>query len=246
MKKFEFISSLAEQTAKEVVEKEENWKKYLNTASRLYKYSFSDQLLIYAQRPDATACASIEIWNEKMHCWVNRGAKGIALIDEEGHRFSKLRYVFDISDVHKAKNIGRFPRLWEMQKKHEDKVLYQLEQVYGETNKYTGFIDRIREIAVRISEECYPEMMGELEGVKEGSELEKVDEKTLSTKLRVTLADSIAYGVLKRCGVAESILADEMSFPYIHEFNTVETLSQLGCYVSDLTKPILMEIGNTI
>ena len=73
MKKFEFISSLAEQTAKEVVKNEESWKKYLNTASRLYKYSFSDQLLIYAQRPDATACASIEIWNEKMHCWVNRG-----------------------------------------------------------------------------------------------------------------------------------------------------------------------------
>ena len=87
---------------KEVARNEESWKKYLNTASRLYKYPFKDQLLIYAQRPDATARASIEIWNEKMHCWVNKGAKGIALIDEEGNTHSGLRYVFDISDVHKA------------------------------------------------------------------------------------------------------------------------------------------------
>ena len=114
MRKYDLISALSAETSKEVARNEESWKKYLNTASRLYKYPFKDQLLIYAQRPDATACASIEIWNEKMHCWVNRGAKGIALIDDEGNTHSGLRYVFDISDVHKARRIGRFPQLWEM------------------------------------------------------------------------------------------------------------------------------------
>ena len=246
MKKYDLISAMAEHTAKEVVRNEEEWKGYLNTASRLYKYPFKEQLLIYAQRPDATACASIEIWNEKMHCWVNKGAKGIALIDEEGHRFSKLKYVFDISDVHKAKRIGRFPHLWEMQEDYEDKVLDRLESIYGETDRESSFVDRIREIAVRISEDCYPEILSDLEYLKEGSYLEELDELNLSVRLRVTLADSIAYTVLKRCGVAESVLTEEMSFPYIHEFNTVETLSQLGSNVSDLSKPVLMEIGKTI
>lgn len=115
MRKYKLISALAEKTAKEVVRNEESWRRYLNTASRLYKYLFKEQLLIYAQRPDATACASIEIWNEKMHCWVNKGAKGIALIDEDS--FSGLKYVFDISDVHKARRIGRFPNLWEIREK---------------------------------------------------------------------------------------------------------------------------------
>ena len=116
MRKYKLISALAEETAKEVVRNEENWRRYLNTASRLYKYPFKEQLLIYAQRPEATACASIEIWNEKMHCWVNKGAKGIALIDEDS--FSGLKYVFDISDVHKARRIGQFPNLWEMREEH--------------------------------------------------------------------------------------------------------------------------------
>ena len=246
MKKYDLISAMAEHTAKDVVRNEEEWKRYLNTASRLYKYPFKEQLLIYAQRPDATACASIEIWNEKMHCWVNKGAKGIALIDEEGNRFSKLKYVFDISDVHKAKRIGRFPHLWEMQEDYEEKVLDRLESIYGETDRESSFIDRIREITVRVSEECYPEILSDLEYLKEGSYLEELDELNLSVRLQVTLADSIAYTILKRCGVAESVLAEEMSFPYIHEFNTVETLSQLGSYVSDLAKPILMEIGKII
>lgn len=101
MRKYDMISELAEATAKDVVRNEESWRRYLNTASEIYKYPFKDQLLIYAQRPDATACASIEIWNEKMHCWVNKGAKGIALIDDDTN--TGLKYVFDISDVHKAR-----------------------------------------------------------------------------------------------------------------------------------------------
>lgn len=133
MRKYKLISALAEETAKEVVRNEESWRRYLNTASRLYKYPFKEQLLIYAQRPDATACASIEIWNEKVHCWVNKGAKGIALIDEDS--FSGLKYVFDISDVNKARRIGRFPNLWEMRDEHIEAVISRLEKTYRDTDK---------------------------------------------------------------------------------------------------------------
>ena len=244
MRKYDMISGLAQYTAKEVVRNEENWRKYLNTASRLYKYSFKDQLLIYAQRPDATACASIEIWNEKMHCWVNKGAKGIALIDDD--TYSGLKYVFDISDVHKARRIGRFPNLWEMKEEHTEAVLDRLESIYGETDAQAGFTDRIREIAGRIAEECYRELVMDMEYLKEGSFLEELDELNIEVRIRETLADSIAYTVLKRCGMEEKELAEEISFPYIHDFNTVETLSQLGSNVSDLSKPILMEIGKAI
>ena len=244
MRKYKLISALAEETAKEVVRNEESWRRYLNTASRLYKYLFKEQLLIYAQRPEATACASIEIWNEKMHCWVNKGAKGIALIDEDS--FSGLKYVFDISDVHKARRIGQFPNLWEMREEHMEAVISRLEKTYGDTDREAGFVGRIREIAGRIAEDCYKELASDMEYLKEGSFLEELDELNVEVRIRETLADSIAYTVLKRCGMAESELAEEINFPYIHEFNTVETLSQLGSNVSDLSKPILMEIGKAI
>ena len=246
MRKYDLISSLSAETSKEVARNEESWKKYLNTASRLYKYPFKDQLLIYAQRPDATACASIEIWNEKMHCWVNKGAKGIVLIDEEGSPYTGLRYVFDISDVHKARRIGRFPQLWEMKEEHQEAVLDRLEGIYGDTNKEAGFTDRIREIAARIAQDCYGELASDMEYLKEGSFLEELDELNIAVRVRETLADSISYMVLKRCGIDDADLAEEIQFPYIHEFNTVETLSHIGDSISDLSKPVLMEIGKAI
>ena len=246
MRKYDLISALSEETAKRVTRNEESWKQYLNTASRIYKYQFKDQLLIYAQRPDATACASIEIWNEKMHCWVNKGAKGIALLDEEGSPYTGLRHVFDISDVHKARRIGRFPRLWEMKEEHQEAVLDRLEQIYGDTSKESRFEDRIREIAFMIAEDCYQELTSDMEYLKEGSFLEELDELNIGVRIRETLADSIAYTVLKRCGMDDEELSEEIQFPYIHEFNTVETLSHIGDNISDLSKPVLMEIGRAI
>ena len=171
-----------------------------------------------------------------MHCWVNKGAKGIALIDEDS--FSGLKYVFDISDVHKARRIGRFPNLWEMREEHMEAVLSRLEKTYGDTDREAGFVGRIREIAGRIAEDSYKELASDMEYLKEGSFLEELDELNVEIRIRETLADSIAYTVLKRCGMEESELAEEINFPYIHEFNTVETLSQLGSNVSDLSKPI--------
>ena len=105
--------------------------------------------------------------NEEMHCWVNKGAKGIALIDEDS--FSGLKYVFDISDVHKARRIGRFPNLWEMREEHREAVLSRLEQTYGDTDREAGFVGRIREIAGRIAEDCYKELASDMEYLKEGS-----------------------------------------------------------------------------
>lgn len=151
MRKYDFISALAQETATEVVKNRDEWMKYLTTAARLYKYPFNEQMLIYAQRPDAIACASLETWNEKMNCWVNRGAKGIALIDTDSER-PRLKYVFDVSDVHKARRIGRDPYLWELKEEHKAPVLAQLEKTYGATDVNIPFEERIREIADRIAQ----------------------------------------------------------------------------------------------
>ena len=161
MTKYQTISALAEYTARNVAQSEENWKHYLTTAARLYKYPFNEQMLIYAQRPDATACASLETWNEKMNCWVNRGAKGIALIDTDSER-PRLKYVFDVSDVHKARRIGRDPYLWELKEEHKAPVLAQLEKTYGATDVNMPFEERIMEIADRIAQDYYEELLPEL------------------------------------------------------------------------------------
>ena len=244
MRKYKMVSALAEETAKEVVRNEENWMRYLNTASRFYKYPFKEQLLIYAQRPDATACASIEIWNQKMHCWVNRGAKGIALLDEETH--SGLKYVFDISDVHKARRIGRFPNEWKMRDEHIDTVMKRLERIYGETDKDSGFIGRIREIAGRMASDYAGEIAANIQYSVKGSFLEDLDDLNLEVRIRETLADSITYMVLKGCGLDEKEIAEEASFPYIHDFNTIGVLSHLGENVAEMSKAMLLEVGRAV
>ena len=244
MRKYKMVSALAEETSKEVVRNEENWMRYLNTASRFYKYPFKEQLLIYAQRPDATACASIEIWNQKMHCWVNRGAKGIALLDEETH--SGLKYVFDISDVHKARRIGRFPNEWKMRDEHIDTVMKRLERIYGETDKDSGFIGRIREIAGRMASDYAGEIAANIQYSVKGSFLEDLDDLNLEVRIRETLADSITYMVLKGCGLDEKEIAEEASFPYIHDFNTIGVLSHLGENVAEMSKAMLLEVGRAV
>lgn len=244
-RKYDTISALAERTAKEVVKNEENWKTYLNTAARIYKYPFQEQMLIYAQRPDATACASIEIWNGKMNCWVNKGAKGIALIDEDAP-VPRLKYVFDVKDVHKARRIGRDPYLWEFRPEQEEAVLTRLERIYGETDQEKMFAGRLLEIAERISEDCYQEIAADLSYLTEGSFLEGLDEYSMEVHLRETLKASISYTLLTRCGVDVETYGDSLNFEFIHEFNTVPVLAQLGNSVTELSKPILMEIGKAV
>ena len=243
--KYHYISALAEMTAADIVKNENEWTRFLTTAARLYKYPFNEQMLIYAQRPDATACASLETWNEKMNCWVNRGAKGIALIDTDSER-SRLKYVFDVSDVHKARRIGRDPYLWELREEHKAPVLAQLEKTYGATDVNMPFEERVMEIADRIVQDYYEELLPELNYVKEGSFLDDLDELNLGIRWRETLASSISFTLLSRCGADMDLWKDDMNFEYIHEFNNTKSLAVIGNATTEMCKPLLMEIGRTI
>ena len=245
MTKYVKISVLARETAKKVCRGREQWIRYLDVASRLYKYPFEDQLLIYAQRPDATACASLEMWNERMFCWVNRGAKGIALIDGESER-PKLRYVFDVSDVHKARRIGKDPFIWHLREEHKEVVLAELEHIYGSTNDSLPFENRIYEIAERIAEDFYEEAVDEVIEEAANSFLEDLDGDAVAVRVREMLVQSVSYTILKRCGCDMTEFADDLTFDYIHEFNTLRTLSVLGSTTSELCEPVLIRIGRTI
>ena len=245
MTKYVKISVLARETAKKVCRGREQWIRYLDVASRLYKYPFEDQLLIYAQRPDATACASLEMWNERMFCWVNRGAKGIALIDGESER-PKLRYVFDVSDVHKARRIGKDPFIWHLREEHKEVVLAELEHIYGSTNASLPFENRIYEIAERIAEDFYEEAVDEVIDEAANSFLEDLDGDAVAVRFREMLVQSVGYTILKRCGCDMTEFADDFTFDYIHEFNTLRTLSVLGSTTSELCEPVLIRIGRTI
>lgn len=244
--KFVKISELAQETAKKIVQDRESWMHYLDTAARLYKYPFQEQLLIYAQRPDATACASIELWNSKQfNCWVNKGAKGIALIDEDSPR-PALKYVYDISDVHKARRIGRYPYIWTMRKEHQPAVIERLEKIYGSTDHDKNFSSRVMELADRIAEDSVGDAMEELAYLTDGSYLEGLDEHSIRVHLRDSLQASVAYTLLRRCGEDVSLYTEDMNFEYLQAFNTLPVLSVLGSYTTELCKPVLMEVYKTI
>lgn len=240
-RKADYISMLAEETAKDIVKNEVEWKRYLNTVARLYKYPFQEQVLIFAQRPGATACASSDIWNEKMNCWVNKGAKGIALIDEDVP-FTRLKYVFDVADVHKARRIGRDPYLWQMREEHETAIMERLEKTYGATDAELSFADRLLEIARRIVFDTYEEIAGDLFYLAEGSFLEGLDEYSMKVHLRDTLLASISYTLLTRCGLDADAYSEDMNFEYIHEFNTLPVLSQYGVELDSLTGRIAKQL----
>ncbi|HCG86726.1 MAG TPA: hypothetical protein DEW33_09605, partial [Lachnospiraceae bacterium] len=246
MRKYDFISTLAQETAKEIVRNRNAWMQYLTTAGRLYKYPFREQLLIYAQRPDATACAPIEVWNERMHCWVNKGAKGIALIDEDRAPRKRLKYVFDVSDVHAARRIGRYPERWEVHEEHKTDVIKRLEQIYGGTDETKPFENRLIEISRRIAEDYYEEVLPDLQYMIEGSFLEGLDEQNIGIRFRETLADSISFTLLSACGADVVEYESALAFDFIHEFNSLDTLGVLGDAANELAKPVLLEIGRTV
>ena len=172
------IRGLAEYEAKAVTSSPRDWMKYLDTAAKLYRYSFPDTLLIHAQRPDATACASLELWNEKMNRWVNRGAKGIALIDDTGPR-RRLRYVFDISDTHMVRG-GRTPNLWRIEDAQKEAVLDHLADAYGLAEGDTADLNfALSAIAYQLTGENLEEAMDGLLYETEGTFLEGLDEDTI-------------------------------------------------------------------
>ena len=246
--KYEQISKLADDISAQIASNPEEWKKYLTTASRIYKYPFKDQVLIYAQRPDATACASIEIWNKNMNCWINRGAHGIALIDGKAQTGGKLRYVFDVSDVHKAKN-GRDPGLWVMQKEHESAVIEQLGKIfdYDKKDDSISFEEQIAELSKKVVNNNMVNWLPDFEKTVNSSEVLR-NLPSLKRRARIgnLLSASIAYSILSRCNADISKVSDKMNFSHISEFSSLETITLLGDTVSNITKPILMEIGRAI
>ena len=242
-RKYDEIKWLAQATAQELSADKEEWKGFLTTAGRLYRYPFMDQLLIYAQRPDATACAELETWNQKMNCWVNRGSKGIALLDESSGR-PRLRYVFDVSNVHPGWNVGRLPYIWQVRERNEQAVLNRLENTYGKTDDSRPFGDRLVELSYRIADDYYGDVLPELKDRLNDSFLYGYDDLNLELRLQETLRESIAYTLLTRCGVDTELY--DFDFRYLHEFSDVKTLSVLGSAVSEMTEPVLMEIGRAV
>ena len=242
--KFYEVKALVTEYSSRIVSSEEEWKSYLRSVGHIHKYPFREQLLIYAQRPDATAVASMEIWNERMGCWINRGSTGIALIEDEATR--KLKYVFDVKDVHVGRFGGRKPNLWEMVPGAEGLVLERLEGIYGSTNPNSSFSDRIKEISRRISEDVVPDI---LEGLSDedlqGSNISHLDGDSILSHLTDTLSASMSYVILSCCKAPSEDL-DSVSFPYISEFNSSKALTVLGTTMQAQVAPVLNEIGKAV
>ncbi len=239
------IRGLAEYEAKAVTSSPRDWMKYLNTVAKLYRYSFPDTLLIHAQRPDATACASMELWNGKMNRWVNRGAKGIALIDDTGPR-RRLKYVFDISDTHMVRG-GRTPNLWRIEDAQKEAVLDHLADAYGLTEGDTADLSvALSAIAYQLTGENLGEAMDGLLYETEGTFLEGLDEDTVRVEFRRLLMDSAFYTLAVRCGLDPMEYLEEEDFSGITDYNALPVLTFLGNAVSQLVEPVLVDIGRTV
>ena len=245
MSKLQDIRNLIQEHAVSVSSSPGDWMDYMDTASRLYRYSFSDQLLIHAQRPDATACASLELWNEKMLRWVNRGARGIALFDETWQN-TKLRYVFDISDTHMVAG-GRSPYLWQMQEHQREEILTHLEEVYGLEEKDTATLqDVLMAVAREMVSDNLEEYLDGLEYAVENTYLEDLDEVTIRSDFRQLVTDSVYYMLSRRCGIEPMELLEEEDFMHITDYNHLSALTFLGNAVSQLSESILIDIGRIV
>ena len=245
MSKLQDIRNLVQEHAVLVSSSPGDWMDYMDTASRLYRYSFSDQLLIHAQHPEATACASLELWNEKMFRWVNRGARGIALLDETGQH-TRLRYVFDISDTHMVAG-GRSPYLWQIQEHQREEILTHLAEVYALEEKDTATLqDALMAVAREMVSDNLEEYLDGLEYAVEGTYLEDLDEVTIRSDFRQLATDSVYYLLSRRCGLDPMELLEEEDFMHITDYNRLSVLTFLGNAASQLSESILIDIGKTV
>ena len=242
--KYQHMAALAEHTAREITGKPVRWLSFLNTAASVYKYPFSDQLMIYAQRPDTPACATMEVWNRKMNRWVNRGARGIALIDDSGPR-GKLKYVFGIRDTHLGR-FGKTPYLWRLKEEHTDAVRDHLIDAYGLDADTQYLRDALIETARQSVMENLDTYFADFRTAVEGSFLEELDELNQLVRFRETLINSVQYMLLYRCGLEPENTFDTEDFSFITDFNTLAAVSQIGFATSEIAKPILIDIGREI
>lgn len=235
------IRELAQQNARYVSNSPQDWMSYLDVAARLYRYSFTDALLIHAQRPDATACAEMELWNQKMSRWVNRGAKGIALLDDTGPR-TRLRYVFDIADTHLVRG-GRTPLLWNLDShEHEQTILDHLADTYG-LSQTDSMNTALLELAQQLTADNLDEAMDGLAYEVADTFLEELDEDNIRVRFRELMTNSIFYTLSRRCGQEPMDVLDDDDFIRIVDFNKLPVLSFLGNAVSEQCEAVLFDIG---
>ena len=245
MAKLQEIQYLADDEAKKISSSPRDWMGYLDMAAKLYRYPFSDTMLIHAQRPGASACAYLEDWNEKVGRWVKRGARGIALFDDSRTKL-KLKYVFDVSDTRLVQG-GWTPVLWKMEERHEAEVLSYLSGRYGLKGETAGNLNlALMEIASYITQENLEDAMQGLKYAAEGTYLEGLGEDALRVSFRELLKNSIFYTLSVRCGQDPMEYLEEEDFAGITDFNSLAALSVFGNAASSLTEPVLMGIGRTV
>ena len=241
-KKLDSIVELAAQKTREISANSGNYMAFLTTAAHNFKYNFRDQLLIYAQKPDATACAQIDFWN-KHGRYVNQGTRGIALLVDTDRGY-KLRYVFDMSDTNSRQ--GRTIPIWKMEPRYEDAVIEALENSYGEFPDRSGLAACLLETAKVIVEDNFGDYLTELRGIKEGSLLEELDDLSTEAWFKGLVESSVAFIMLTRCGIDPMDYFSGEDFAHVYDFDTPETLSILGGAVSDIAEMPLREIASTV
>lgn len=240
--KYRIILEMASQTARDIASNADRYTDFLITAANNYKYSFKEQLLIHAQKPDATACAEIDTWN-KLGRWVNKGTKGIALLIDRDVPY-KLRHVFDISDTNSR--AGRNITLWQMKPEYEYAVSESLQASFGDVEEPRDFPHLLIDISGYAVEDNLSDYLMELNAVKAGSFLEELDDTSLEAWLKNTLKSSVAFMALSRAGYEPRQYFDREDFSHLFDFNTVEVISVLGAAVSDISEMVIREMGETV
>ena len=240
--KAEQYAQMADQVARQLTGSWQEWAGFLTTVARLYKYPFHEQLMIYAQRPDATACAEYDLWNNRMGRYVRRGSKGIALVDDSGDR-PRLRYVFDISDTGTREH-SRTPWLWTMNEEHTAPVMAMLEGNYGVGGEELP--QQLADVAAGLAEEYWTDHRQDILYIVDGSFLEEYDEYNIEVQFKSAAAVSITYALMSRCGLEPEQYFSHEDFMAIFDFNTPATVGALGTAVSQINQQVLRQIGVTI
>ncbi|MBR3325264.1 MAG: DEAD/DEAH box helicase family protein [Clostridia bacterium] len=238
--KLETTKEIFSNELKRITNTPENWISFLDTASNNYKYNFSDQVLIFAQRPDAIACADIDTWNKRLHRWIRKGAKGIALLDNNG---TGLRHVFDISDTYDK--FGRKVEIWEINHIFDNEIIEDLESSFGVLEMKDSLSEAIISSSYNMVEDNFQDYYNELKNSTKDSFLSDLDEDTLSYYFRKILSNSVAYIMLKRCGLNPEDFIETEDFREIVNFNTIGVVSKLGIATSDIAENGLREISET-
>ena len=240
--KTEEYLALAQRTANGLTRYWESWTDYLTTASRLYKYPFADQLMIYAQRPDATACADFDIWNTRMNRYVRRGAKGIALLDESSG-FPRLHYVFDVSDTGVRRN-SRDPEVWQLGPDLVQPVSEMLSKTYGISGERVS--QQLADVAGKLVADYWDNNGEDIRAIVDGSLLMDYDEAGVEMQFKSAAAISVTYTLMERCGFEPAGWFDKDDFQAIHDFSTPDAVFALGAAVSDMSREVLRNIERTV